>query len=212
MGTSKVGPATVDALATVLSQKNLAAIRAIADQQPESISRLAELLGRGEEEVARSLDELAQWGLVQLAPHGEDLRPTLAVRHVRLNLLANTYRLEAALPPVGPFRDEAAALAFLRDRLAARLRPKAVWLFGSRARGDARPDSDFDLLVVLPDGLPDAAYSYQAVAAPLTACGLPFDVVPCSWSDFTADRDTAGSLVNRAVTEGRLLYEAQSRS
>jgi predicted nucleotidyltransferase len=29
-------------------------------------------------------------------------------------------------------------------------RPGRVLLFGSRARGDARPDSDFDLLVVMP--------------------------------------------------------------
>ncbi len=26
-----------------------------------------------------------------------------------------------------------------------------VWLFGSRARGDHRPDSDYDLLAVVPD-------------------------------------------------------------
>lgn len=113
---------------------------------------------------------------------------------------------DATARSVGPFRDEAAALAFLRDRLVASLRPRMIWLFGSRARGDARHDSDFDLLVVLPDGLEEAAYGHKAVAAPLVACGLPFDAVPCSWSDFRADRDSAGSLVNRATTEGRLLY------
>jgi len=114
---------------------------------------------------------------------------------------------DASARSVGPFRDEAAALAFLRDRLVASLRPRMVWLFGSRARGDGRPDSDFDLLVVLPDGLPEASYGHKAVAAPLVACGLPFDVVPCTWSDFTIDREVGGSLVNRAVNEGRLLYQ-----
>jgi predicted nucleotidyltransferase len=109
--------------------------------------------------------------------------------------------------PVGPFRDEAAALAFLRDRLVARLRPHMIWLFGSRARGDGREDSDFDLLVVLPDGLPETAYSRFAVAEPLIACGLAYDVVPCSWSDFLAERDESGSLVNRATREGRILYQ-----
>ena len=39
----------------------------------------------------------------------------------------------------------------LRRQLGVRLR--AVVLFGSRARGDARPDSDIDVLVVA-DGLP----------------------------------------------------------
>jgi predicted nucleotidyltransferase len=114
---------------------------------------------------------------------------------------------DASSLSVGPFRDEAAALAFLRDRLVARLRPRMVWLFGSRARGDARPDSDFDLLVVLPDDLPERAYSYQAVAEPLIACGLAYDVVPCSWSEFVSDRKLVGSLVNCAVGEGRVLYQ-----
>lgn len=30
-----------------------------------------------------------------------------------------------------------------------------VWLFGSRARGDHRPDSDYDLLAVVPDDAPE---------------------------------------------------------
>ncbi|MBB6211673.1 nucleotidyltransferase domain-containing protein [Novispirillum itersonii] len=117
---------------------------------------------------------------------------------------------DAQVPPVGPFRSEGAALAFLRDRLVAALRPKMVWLFGSRARGDGNPESDFDLLVVLPDGLEAQAYSHRAVAAPLVACGLPFDVVPCSWGDFQTDRAVEGSLVNRATTEGRMLYADRS--
>jgi predicted nucleotidyltransferase len=108
--------------------------------------------------------------------------------------------------PVGPFRNESAALTFLRDRLVAVLKPRAIWLFGSRARGDARGDSDFDLLVVLPDRLPAEAYDFRAVAEPVVACGLAHDIVPCSWSDFRKDRDRPGSLVNKAVTEGKRIY------
>jgi predicted nucleotidyltransferase len=33
------------------------------------------------------------------------------------------------------------------------LRPDAIFLFGSHARGDAGPDSDLDFLVVVPDSL-----------------------------------------------------------
>jgi predicted nucleotidyltransferase len=114
---------------------------------------------------------------------------------------------DAKARPVGPFRDEASALAFLRDRLVVALKPRAIWQFGSRARGDAREDSDFDLLVVLPDGLPAQAYDHQRVAEPVAGCGLGYDIVPCSWSEFRRDRDAPGSLVNKAITQGRPIYQ-----
>ena len=114
---------------------------------------------------------------------------------------------DAKARPVGPFRDEAAALAFLRDRLVGALRPRSIWHFGSRARGDADADSDFDLLVVLSDGMPKEAYDHQRVAEPVAGCGLGYDIVPCSWSDFLKDRDRPGSLVNKAVTEGKRIYQ-----
>ena len=108
--------------------------------------------------------------------------------------------------PVGPFKDEASALAFLRDRLVVTLKPRAIWQFGSRARGDNDEDSDFDLLVVLPDGLPEEAYAPDRVAEPVVGCGLAYDIVPCSWTEFCKDCDAPNTLVNRVVTEGRPIY------
>ena len=46
-------------------------------------------------------------------------------------------------------------LAPLLAELGARLEPVELWLFGSRARGDARPDSDWDLLAVVEDSAPE---------------------------------------------------------
>lgn len=114
---------------------------------------------------------------------------------------------DARARPVGPFKNEAAATAFLRDRLVSGLRPRMVWLFGSRARGEARPDSDFDLLVVLPDDLPESAYTPVSVAAPLVASGLAYDVVPCRWSEFRTARVDGEDLVATVLREGRLLYQ-----
>ncbi len=39
-------------------------------------------------------------------------------------------------------------------RIVETMNPEAVYLFGSRARGDARPDSDYDLLVIVSDDAP----------------------------------------------------------
>ena len=50
-------------------------------------------------------------------------------------------------------------IQLLLNRVKERLSPKQVWLFGSRARGDHRPDSDWDLLAVLSDDAPEALIS-----------------------------------------------------
>jgi predicted nucleotidyltransferase len=43
------------------------------------------------------------------------------------------------------------ALAPLVRRIVAELAPTDIWLFGSRARADAGPGSDWDLVVALPE-------------------------------------------------------------
>ena len=47
-------------------------------------------------------------------------------------------------------------LARLVASADSRLKPVQYWLFGSRARGNHRPDSDWDVLAVLPDEAPDS--------------------------------------------------------
>lgn len=128
-------------------------------------------------------------------------------------------RLEAALDEraqpaettIGAFKSEQAALDFIRDRLVFSVRPESVWLFGSRARGGARPDSDFDVLVVLPDELGDKASDYRYVLEPLLGSGLPCDVVPCSLADFERAKDVPGTIAYEAFHSGRQLYQKRRR-
>ncbi len=47
----------------------------------------------------------------------------------------------------------------LLDAVVSALNPRAVYLFGSRAEGRERPDSDYDLMVVVPDDAPDMGSS-----------------------------------------------------
>lgn len=86
---------------------------------------------------------------------------------------------QAPRPNIGPYRDEEAALQELVDKLVRGLSPRAVYLFGSRAEGRARPESDFDLVVVLDDSTPDDVTTYEAVYAPICGSGVGCDVVPC---------------------------------
>jgi predicted nucleotidyltransferase len=106
---------------------------------------------------------------------------------------------------LGPFRSEDAALSFLVGRLRAALRPEAIFLFGSRALESGRPDSDFDLLVILSDRQPGPP-DYFAAYAPLAGCGIGVDVVPCCAADFEVDRHQEGTIAHAADRQGRLLY------
>jgi predicted nucleotidyltransferase len=66
--------------------------------------------------------------------------------------------------------DRAAARAFLRQ-LPNRYQVEQAILFGSRARGDHRPDSDLDLAVVLRGARGDF------IDAKLDMAGIAFDVL-----------------------------------
>ncbi len=96
------------------------------------------------------------------------------------------------------------------DRAVARIvqvmRPEAIYLFGSRARGDARPDSDYDLLVVVSDSAPQDARSLSATARVPRDPGVPLDIVPCRRSVFESKRQRVGTLSYLAAHEGRLVY------
>ena len=41
------------------------------------------------------------------------------------------------------------------DRIVQAMQPEAIYLFGSRARGEGHADSDYDLLVIVPDDSPN---------------------------------------------------------
>ena len=123
--------------------------------------------------------------------------------------LARLVEGEAVTAPVGPFRDEEAALGFIRDRLTFALKPEEIWLFGSRARRDHGRDSDFDILAVLPGGLsPDSYDPLRAVQA-LAGSGLGCDIVVCSRAEFDSGRQAAGSLADTVLRQGRLLYRSR---
>jgi uncharacterized protein len=114
-------------------------------------------------------------------------------------------------PNIGLYADEQAALDAVVARLVAELDPKTIWLFGSRARGDHRPDSDFDLLVVAKAdhwfGNLDSD-GYDEVYKPLRTTGVGCDVVPYDTELFEVGQQLATSFIKRIVDEGREVYRA----
>lgn len=91
--------------------------------------------------------------------------------------------------------------------IVAELRPLQVWLFGSRAEGRARADSDYDVLVVLPDDAPAADFDDRRVWRLGDRAGVTADIVPCTKSEFDVEKDLVDTIPRAASLRGRLLYE-----
>ena len=100
------------------------------------------------------------------------------------------------------------ALAEAVRRLVEAYRPDRIYLFGSVARGDAGPDSDYDLLVVVPDDAPPERRRSRLAYQALRGTGTAADVVVCTRSYFEPRRTLKASLPGTVLREGRILHEA----
>ena len=84
--------------------------------------------------------------------------------------------------------------------------PDRIILFGSRARGDSRPGSDVDLLIVKDSVERPGRREVRAYQA-LRGMGFPKDIL---WYTPQEIEDWAGvrnHVISRALREGRVLYE-----
>ena len=106
---------------------------------------------------------------------------------------------------VTPKRDIGAEIDRLVQRIVRRFRPDKVILFGSHGRGDARPDSDVDLLVVMPvEG--SKREKQLEVRMALGETSVPVDVIVTRPEDFAWRKDVVGTVECPAWREGKVLY------
>lgn len=114
----------------------------------------------------------------------------------------------AARSPRAGDPDEAALRALVTTIVRqARPRPLAVILFGSRARGDHRPTSDADFLLVLPEGTNTRGVA-AAVDDFLTFAPLDVDIVATTPARLAAAWGDYGSVLHWAQEQGVVLYQA----
>src|SRR5438067_1017558 len=93
------------------------------------------------------------------------------------------------------------------ERIVERLDPLQVILFGSRARGDARPRSDVDLLVVIPDDR-DRRRAWKDAHDALRDFRVPNDVIVATPGEVTRFGNLIGMVIRPALRHGKVLYEA----
>jgi predicted nucleotidyltransferase len=94
-------------------------------------------------------------------------------------------------------------------RLVNAIDPDRIILFGSRARGDAKPDSDIDLLIVKETTEPIYRRAIPAYRA-LSGIGVPKDVICRTPAEIEDWSQVPTYITTRALKEGKILYEKRS--
>jgi predicted nucleotidyltransferase len=90
-------------------------------------------------------------------------------------------------------------------RIVKKFDPDQIILFGSHARGDAGPDSDIDLLVVMPvEG--SVRDKRLEIRGALHDIPVPLDVIVTKPEDFAWRKDVVGTIEWPATREGKVLY------
>jgi len=86
--------------------------------------------------------------------------------------------------------------------------PERIYLIGSSARGEARPGSDLDFPIVVPDDAPRNSLWGVKVHQQLWEIPFGVDIVPFRRSTFERRSGWLMSLPAIALREGRLVYAA----
>ena len=93
-------------------------------------------------------------------------------------------------------------------RLVDVYRPDRIYLFGSKARGDEGPDSDYDLLVLVPDDTEPGQMRSRLAYDALWGLQTSADVLVWTKRSFDERLHLKASLPSTVVREGRLLHAA----
>ena len=94
-------------------------------------------------------------------------------------------------------------------RLVDALAPEQIYLFGSRARGDNQPHSDYDFMVIVPQSDLPAHRRAQFAHRALGGIQVAADVLVWTRQEFDRFLPVPGSLAATVLREGRLLHDAR---
>jgi predicted nucleotidyltransferase len=91
------------------------------------------------------------------------------------------------------------------SRIAKEFKPEQVILFGSHARGEGGPNSDVDLLVVLPVEGSKREKAIE-IGVALHDVRIPKDIIVTTPEEFKWRKEIPGTIERPAVLEGKVLY------
>ena len=115
-------------------------------------------------------------------------------------------RIHRELPRLTEY--EVCELARVIERLAEAFQPERIYVFGSQARGEATPDSDIDLLIVVAQANEPAHRLAQAAYRIATPHSLALELLVMPLDEFERRSRALASLPATVLQEGRVLYAA----
>jgi predicted nucleotidyltransferase len=83
--------------------------------------------------------------------------------------------------------------------------PRKIILFGSAGRGEMGPNSDLDILVVMPSGV-HRRNTARSIYRNLIGVGFAADIVVVTEQDIELYHDNIGMVIKPAIEQGKLLY------
>ena len=101
-----------------------------------------------------------------------------------------------------------AAVAVAVERIAAACQPRAILVFGSRARGQARPDSDLDLFVLLQSAVPDGVALRRRLRSLLADLPFAKDILVSDPEAFAHARTQLNNVYQEIAAESFPLWRA----
>ena len=104
----------------------------------------------------------------------------------------------------------------LLEKIVARLKdsinPEAIYLFGSYASGQAKEDSDIDLLIVIPDLNQERHDVVLKGRRSLRDIIFPIDLIVSTQAEMQKWADVKCTLIYTVTRKGKILYESERRT
>lgn len=95
----------------------------------------------------------------------------------------------------------------LVQRIVEIVDPLKIILFGSAVRGDMGPDSDIDVLVVMPEGV-HRRKTAQLLYREIRGLGVPFDILVTTPTALEKHKNNIGLIYQTILREGKEIYAA----
>ena len=99
-------------------------------------------------------------------------------------------------------------ITFLIRRIVEEVDPLRIILFGSATRDEFGPDSDIDVLVVMPNGT-HRRRTAQLLYRNINGVNVPFDVLVATPTDLEKHKDNIGLIYKTVLQEGKEIYAAR---